>query len=82
MQMHADMRGVGVKNRGNYEDVLCGRPHKLKQSQIFDPSYFDRALDVIRILQEFLSKKLDGCEILLELFKMSDGKGCRLFFSF
>ena len=24
MQTLADMRGVGVKNRGNYADVLCG----------------------------------------------------------
>ena len=26
MQMVADMRGVGVKNRGKFADVLCGRP--------------------------------------------------------
>ena len=26
MQTLADMRGVGVKNRGKYADVLCGRP--------------------------------------------------------
>ena len=26
MQTVADMRGVGVKNRGKFEDVLCGRP--------------------------------------------------------
>ena len=36
------------------------------------PSYLDRALDVIRILQEFLSKKGDFCGVFLELFKMSD----------
>ena len=27
MQTVADMRGVGVKNRGKFVDVLCGRPH-------------------------------------------------------
>ena len=27
MQTVADMRGVGVKNRGKSADVLCGRPH-------------------------------------------------------
>ena len=26
MQTVADMRGVGVKNREKFEDVLCGRP--------------------------------------------------------
>ena len=26
MQTVADMRGVGVKNRGKFADVLCGRP--------------------------------------------------------
>ena len=26
MQMVADMRGVGVKNREKLADVLCGRP--------------------------------------------------------
>ena len=26
MQKVADMRGVGVKNKGKIEDVLCGRP--------------------------------------------------------
>ena len=26
MQTLADMRGVGVKNREKYADVLCGRP--------------------------------------------------------
>ena len=26
MQTFADMRGVGVKNRENFADVLCGRP--------------------------------------------------------
>ena len=26
MQTVADMRGVGVKNRGKSADVLCGRP--------------------------------------------------------
>ena len=26
MQMVADMRGVGVKNREKFADVLCGRP--------------------------------------------------------
>ena len=26
MQTVADMRGVGVKNRGKLADVLCGRP--------------------------------------------------------
>ena len=26
MQTHADRRGVRVKNRGKYEDVLCGWP--------------------------------------------------------
>ena len=26
MQTVADMRGVGVKNRGKCADVLCGRP--------------------------------------------------------
>ena len=26
MQMLVDMRGVGVKNREKYADVLCGRP--------------------------------------------------------
>ena len=26
MQMFVDMRGVGVKNRGNFADVLCERP--------------------------------------------------------
>ena len=26
MQIVADMRGVWVKNRGKFADVLCGRP--------------------------------------------------------
>ena len=26
MQTVADMRGVGVKNRGKSADILCGRP--------------------------------------------------------
>ena len=26
MQTVADMRGVGVKNREKFADVLCGRP--------------------------------------------------------
>ena len=26
MQTVADMRGVGVKNRGKFADALCGRP--------------------------------------------------------
>ena len=26
MQMVADMWGVGVKNRGKFADILCGRP--------------------------------------------------------
>ena len=26
MQTLADMRGVGVKNRGKLADVICGRP--------------------------------------------------------
>ena len=28
MQTVADMRGVGVKNRGKFADILCGRPLK------------------------------------------------------
>ena len=28
MQTVADMRGVGVKNREKFADVLCGRPLK------------------------------------------------------
>ena len=30
MQTVADMRGVGVKNRGKFADVLCGRPLRKK----------------------------------------------------
>ena len=29
MQTVADMRGVGVKNRGKFADILCGRPLKV-----------------------------------------------------
>ena len=31
MQTVADMRGVGVKNKGKFADVLCGRPLTLFQ---------------------------------------------------
>ena len=34
MQTVADMRGVGVKNREKFADVLCGRPLKGKGSRI------------------------------------------------
>ena len=33
MQTVADMRGVGVKNRGKSADVLCGRPLNQNLSQ-------------------------------------------------
>ena len=34
MQTVADMRGVGVKNRQKFADVLCGRPLIAKYSAI------------------------------------------------
>jgi hypothetical protein len=36
MQTLADMRGVGVKNRGKYTDVLCGRPLSWKNLALFE----------------------------------------------
>ena len=35
MQTVADMRGVGVKNRGKLADGLCGRPLKMKNVVYF-----------------------------------------------
>ena len=35
MQTVADMRGVGVKNRGKFADVLCGRPLMESESVLF-----------------------------------------------
>ena len=33
MQTVADMRGVGVKNREKFADVLCGRPLTVKRKK-------------------------------------------------
>ena len=40
MQMLADMKGVGVKNRKKYADVLCGRPLYLLISMDYLPNIF------------------------------------------
>ena len=51
MQMLADMRGVGVKNRGKYEDVLCGWP--LFQNGFFTLSgakdFFFSQIDIMQL---------------------------------
>ena len=47
MQTVADMRGVGVKNRGEFADVLCGRPLKEKCKQKY--------LGKIDLFKHFLS---------------------------
>ena len=45
MQTLADMRGVGVKNRRKYADVLCGRPPSCQYPMINYLSQTDYSLD-------------------------------------
>ena len=50
MQTVADMRGVGVKNREKFADVLCGRPlsvlnHRGLISVLYDLIYLNGQTD-------------------------------------
>ena len=68
MQTVADMRGVGVKNRGKLADVLCGRP--LTSSYGLSPFLCSRirksSIGLVISNSMFKVKGLASCKLTLE----------------